>query len=100
MNRADNSLVHIAAAAALVLAFVVLVFVVATSLGGSSSSGGTNHAGGGKSSKPTLRTYTVKPGDNLSAISAKYKVPPDVLKQLNPKLDPQALVPGQQVKLR
>jgi LysM repeat protein len=94
-----TSRARVLAPAALVVAFIVIVIVVAVSLGGSGGSGGDNGGGGG-SNKPSLRTYTVKQGDNLSTISQRYNVPPDVLRQLNPNLDPQALVPGQQVKLR
>lgn len=50
--------------------------------------------------RPTPATYTVKTGDNLGAIAAKTKVPVETLQELNPELDPQALVSGQKIKLK
>jgi LysM repeat protein len=95
-----TSRARVLAPAALVVVFIVIVIVIATSLGGSGGGGGKHGGGGGKKAEATPRTYTLKQGDNLSVISQRYNVPPDVLRQLNPNLDPQALVPGQQVKLR
>lgn len=46
------------------------------------------------------RTYTVKTGDTLAAIAETVGVPVDRLLELNPDLDPQALVSGQKIKLR
>ena len=44
--------------------------------------------------------YVVKTGDTLGAIAEKTGVPVEKLQQLNPELDPQALVSGQKIKLR
>lgn len=44
--------------------------------------------------------YVVKEGDTLGAISQKVGVSVERLLELNPDLDPQALVSGQQIKLR
>jgi LysM repeat protein len=44
--------------------------------------------------------YTVKPGDTLDGIAQKTGVASDALRDLNPDLDPQALGPGQKIKLR
>ncbi len=44
--------------------------------------------------------YTVKPGDSLSSIAERHGVPASQLLQLNPGLDPYALRPGQQLRLR
>lgn len=46
------------------------------------------------------RTYTVKTGDTLAAIAETVGVPVERLQELNPDLDPQALVSGQKIKLR
>ena len=43
--------------------------------------------------------YTVKTGDTLAAIAETVGVPVDRLLELNPDLDPQALVSGQKIKL-
>ena len=49
---------------------------------------------------PKPATYTVKTGDNLGSIAEKTKVPIETLQELNPELDPQALVTGQKIKLK
>jgi LysM repeat protein len=53
-----------------------------------------------KRTRATRATYTVKTGDTLGGISEKTGVPIDRLQELNPNLDPQALVSGQKIKLR
>ena len=45
-------------------------------------------------------TYTVKTGDTLGAIAEKTGTDVERLQELNPELDPQALVAGQKIKLR
>ena len=45
-------------------------------------------------------TYTVKTGDTLGGIAQKTGVPVEQLQEINPELDPQALVSGQKIKLR
>ena len=44
--------------------------------------------------------YTVKTGDTLAAIAETVGVPVARLQELNPELDPQALVSGQKIRLR
>jgi LysM repeat protein len=81
----------------------VLLFVIATSLGGSDSDDGKGRKGGGggaKAEKSAGKFYTVEPGDSLTSIADKTGVSVDKLSQLNPDLDPQALISGQRVKLR
>ncbi|HEX7299081.1 MAG TPA: LysM peptidoglycan-binding domain-containing protein [Solirubrobacteraceae bacterium] len=45
------------------------------------------------------RSYTVKAGDTLSAISIKTGVSLQVIERLNPKIDAQTLHAGQKVRL-
>ena len=45
-------------------------------------------------------SYTVKTGDTLAAIAEKVDLSVERLQELNPELDPQALVSGQKIKLR
>jgi LysM repeat protein len=53
-----------------------------------------------KSSKHKKRkTYTVKSGDTASGISAKTGVPIATMKKLNKNFDPQALQPGERIRL-
>ena len=49
---------------------------------------------------PTQTFYTVKTGDTLAGISASVGVPIERLQELNPDLDPQALVSGQKIRLK
>jgi LysM repeat protein len=50
--------------------------------------------------RTSARTYEVKEGDNLAAISRETGVPVPEIEDLNPTLDPQTLLPGQRIKLR
>ena len=50
--------------------------------------------------KPSRDVYIVKTGDTLGSISETTGVPVEKLQELNPELDPQALVSGQKIKLR
>lgn len=45
-------------------------------------------------------TYTVEVGDTLGAIADDTGVSVETIEELNPELDPQALVTGQKIKLR
>ncbi len=44
--------------------------------------------------------YTVKPGDTPSSIAEEAGIPLERLLELNPDIDPQALSPGQRLRLR
>ena len=59
-----------------------------------------NESSQGNKKKKSPKTYTVKAGDTPSGIAEKTGVPLDELLQLNPDLDPQALAPGAELKLR
>jgi LysM repeat protein len=45
-------------------------------------------------------SYTVRAGDTLGVIASRFNVSVAQLEQLNPKLNPNALQVGQQVRLR
>jgi LysM repeat protein len=49
---------------------------------------------------PKRRFYVIKPGDSLSTISVKTRVPIATLEALNPSVDPNALQTGQRIRLR
>ena len=46
------------------------------------------------------RTYVVEPGDTLSSIADETGLSLENLQALNPKVDPQALAAGDELKLR
>jgi LysM repeat protein len=86
-------------AIAVVLVGVVVV-VVGSSDGGSGDKGSARTATAPAKKVPRKRTYRVKEGDTLTAISDKTGVSTARLVALNPGLDPQALQPGDRLKLR
>lgn len=95
------------------VAFAVAFFIVVASsgvLGGGSGSDSSsskttqqatkrNRAAFRSNGKPK-RVYVVKSGDSLVGIAEKTGISVDRLQQLNPDVDPQALIAGQRLKLR
>lgn len=96
------------------VAFVLVLLIVIASSGtdDSSDSGNGNGSQQIEQSSTTGQTtttaepevsgkfYTVKTGDTLAAISERVGVPVTTLQELNPALDPQALVSGQKIRIR
>ena len=104
------------APAALVATFLALFIVLAGGGGGEEEpavdSGGNTPAATSEtsttekkatpkksSSSSTSKRYTVKPGDTPSSIAEEAGIPLERLLELNPDIDPQALSPGQKLKL-
>ena len=89
---------------ALVAALVLVVVVIVTTSGGSGGDGNGN--GGkpdiGKVGRNAVRkgVWIVQSGDTLGEISVKTGIDQTTLLQLNPDLDPQALLEGQRIALR
>jgi hypothetical protein len=102
MTGARRASARILAVIGVALLAAVLLFVIATSLGGSDSGDGNGGKGGGraKAENSEGKFYTVEPGDSLTSIADKTGVSVNKLTQLNPDLDPQALISGQRVRLR
>jgi hypothetical protein len=97
---------------ALVAVVITTVVVVATVNGGGGS-GEKADGGSSKLSQAERRrrrarrlaraertTYTVRQGDTIEVIAERTRVAKDQIIRLNPTLDPQALQPGQRIKLR
>ena len=92
------------------VAFCIALFVIVTGANDTETESGPNRAsetqpaaspqGKGTKGKTGRRRYTVKPGDTPSSIAEKTGVPLADILRLNPDLDPQALSPGQRLKLR
>lgn len=99
---------------ALVGVIIALFFTFKASSGGDTSSSGSarstsTSAKGSRRGRraqtpprrtPRAATYRVKPGDTLQAIAAQTGVSVEVLRELNPAINPQALVVGQIIKLK
>lgn len=94
------------------LLFAAAVFAVVSGAGSSDDGKATKPAASaerkseGKTTttaapKPRPKaTYSVKAGDTLGGIAEQTGVTVERLQELNPELDPQALVSGQKIKLR
>jgi LysM repeat protein len=100
-----NPVVRAIAVIALVAAFILVVVVVATSGGGSDSGDDGNAQVKTEGSKRGERAvsrgvWIVRSGDTLGKISEVTGIDVDTLIQLNPDLDPQALLEGQRIALR
>ena len=52
-----------------------------------------------KRKRKTPKTHTVQPGDTPSSIAAENDLSTEELLELNPDVDPQALTPGDKLKL-
>jgi LysM repeat protein len=100
-----NPVVRAIAVMALVAALILVVVVVATS-GGGSDNGDNGSAQvkteGSKRGERAARqgVWIVHSGDTLGQISEETGIDVDMLVQLNPDLDPQALLEGQRIALR
>ena len=95
---------------ALVVFALAVALVVLSASAGDEGNGGNDTAADRTSTSaqtttttpttPRRATYTVKTGDTLVLIAEKTGVPVERLQELNPELDPQALLSGQKINLR
>jgi hypothetical protein len=109
MPEAGNSPARILAPVALVGCAIAFFAVILSSDAGddgdSNASSPTRteqrrNTTGPEVTRPQRRNYTVKTGDTLGGIAVRTGVEVERLQELNPELDPQALVAGQKIKLR
>jgi LysM repeat protein len=91
----------------LVAAACAMVIVSSTASDGDQASEGagertvtTTPSRAGRERRRRRAIYRVKTDDTLDRIAAKTGVPVERLLELNPELDPLALVSGQRIKLR
>ena len=90
---------------ALVIAFVVAIVAISGALGGGDSNGSGSGKHGGKQAHKTHHkhvpaSYEIESGDTLISIAHHTGVPVRTIEELNPEVDPQILVAGEQLKLR
>jgi hypothetical protein len=119
MSAHQQSQLRLLAPAALAVFAIAFLVVVIASLGGNGETSsterpvassdrerGSSNARQRREPRTTTRDdsnrrfYTVRAGDNLALIAEKTGVTLEELRLLNPRLDPQALVTGQRVRLR
>lgn len=84
-----------------------MIVVIATTLGGGGgdgdSGGGSTPAGRVQQDGGDVRTpksYVVQSGDTLTSIARKTGVSVAHIQRLNPGVDPQILISGEELKLR
>jgi len=110
--QSSRNPVRLVAPAALILFAVALVVVLGSSglVGGEEEESGNRPAAAPTTERTTAErpprrpqqkaVYIVETGDTLGAIAAETDVPVETIQELNPELDPQTLVAGQEIKLR
>jgi LysM repeat protein len=105
MNKRTSASARVFAVTALVIAFVAAIVAISVALSGSDSNGSGSGRHGGKQAHKTHRkhvpaSYEIESGDTLISIAHRTGVPVRTIEQLNPEVDPQILVAGEQLKLR
>jgi hypothetical protein len=105
MNQRSSAPARAFAALALAAGVIVIAIVVAASLGGGDGGGHSGRGDGRPSrhrsaSRHTPKSYVVQSGDTLTSIAHHTGVPVARIRALNPGIDPQILVSGEQLKLR
>jgi LysM repeat protein len=104
MNKRTSASARVLAVTALVVAFVVAIVAISGALGGGDSNG-SGSAKHGKHAHKTHHkhvpaTYEIESGDTLISIAHRTGVPVRTIEELNPEVDPQILVAGEELKLR
>jgi LysM repeat protein len=105
MKKSSSATARILAVIALVGAVIALIVVVSANVGGDdSSSKGPSHAQKVKHEEKVEKkipaTYTIQSEDTLTSIAHQTGVPVGKIERLNPEIDPQLLIAGEQVKLK
>jgi LysM repeat protein len=101
-----NPVARIVAVLALIGALLGFVILVATTGSDDGDNGGTTspteQSGPSKAGDRAVQrgVWVVHEGDTLAQISEETGIDVDELLQLNPDLDPQALIQGQRIALR
>jgi LysM repeat protein len=110
-NHGRRSPARFLAPLALLVVVVAVLVTISNANLGDDSSGKSGESTTEQTSAPEKQTttpkrqrlrrnYTIKTGDTLGAIAEKTGLTVARLQELNPTLDPQALVAGQKIKLR
>jgi len=105
MNKRTSASARVLAVTALVVALVVAIVAIGGALGGGDSNGSGSGKHSGKQAHKTHHkhvpaTYEIEYGDTLISIAHHTGVPVRTIEELNPEIDPQILVAGEELKLR
>lgn len=105
MNKRSSASARVLAVTALVIAFVVAIVAISGALSGDDSNGSGSGKHGSKQAHKTHHkhvpaSYEIESGDTLISIAHRTGVPVRTIEELNPEVDPQILVAGEQLKLR
>jgi LysM repeat protein len=107
MNKRSSAPARVFAVTTLVVAVVVAIVIIGGALGGSSNDSGKHghHGKAARQAKKQARenipaTYEVKSGDTLISIAHHNGVTVHRIEVLNPEVDPQILIAGEQLKLK
>ena len=106
MKKSSSAPARIFAVLALVLAFVLAIAVVGGVFDSGDSGSDGNRSGGnsGQNAERPKRkvpaVYVIESGDTLIGIAHRMGVSVARIEALNPEVDPQILVAGEELKLR
>ncbi len=108
MNKRSSAAARVFAVTTLVVALVVAIVIIGGALGGGSSDDSGGHGHHSKAARQARKqarekipaTYEVKSGDTLISIAHHNGVSVARIEKLNPEVDPQILIAGEQLKLR
>jgi hypothetical protein len=67
---------------------------------GQTSPAGTGTQTGATGPQAQRRFYAIRSGDTLETIAARFQTSVEDLVELNPNIDPNALQPGQRIRIR
>jgi LysM repeat protein len=107
MDARPRSPLRFLAPLALIAATLVFLVVIAGAIGGGEDESASTEAAGQvedgagrqESGRSDAETYEVQDGDTLDGIAAETGVSVEELQELNPDLDPQSLIAGQELQL-
>lgn len=108
MDARARSPLRLLAPVALIASTLLFFIVLIGSFGDDEEAANTGAAaqradggggGGGGGGEPPPETYEVQSGDTLDAISQETGVSVERIQRLNPDLDPQSLIAGEELRL-
>jgi LysM repeat protein len=105
MKQSSSATARVLAVIALIGSVVVLLIVVSAAIDNSGSEksgrpGAQKVEHREEARKQAPATYVIKSGDTLTAIAHATGVGVAKIERLNPEVDPQILIAGEQLKLR